>query len=160
MEKNKICLSEIKELIPHREPFLYIEELNNIQKLNRATGINTFRDKDSFFTGHFPGHPVVPGVILIEMMAQTAAALIAYSLKSETFDKIVYLMNVESSKFRLPVLPEMKVRADVESLRSRGRVWKFYGKMNDENDNNNAGADDMDHGCCLLCHECVLGGAH
>jgi 3-hydroxyacyl-[acyl-carrier-protein] dehydratase len=127
MEKNKICLSEIKELIPHREPFLYIEELNNIQKLNRATGINTFRDEDSFFTGHFPGHPVVPGVILIEMMAQTAAALIAYSIREETFDKIVYLMNIENSKFRQPVLPNEKIKANVVAMRSRGRVWRFEG---------------------------------
>ena len=132
---NELKFDEIKELIPHREPFIYLDRLINIEKLKKASGIKRFRKSEEFFKGHFPDKPVVPGVILIEMMAQTAAALIAYSLKSETFDKIVYLMNVESSKFRLPVLPEMKVRADVESLRSRGRVWKFYGKMNDENDN-------------------------
>ena len=132
MEKNKICLSEIKELIPHREPFLYIEELNNIQKLNRATGINTFREEDSFFTGHFPGHPVVPGVILIEMMAQTAAALIAHSIRDETFDKIVYLMNIENSKFRKPVFPNEKIKANVVALRSKGRVWRFEGNSFNE----------------------------
>ncbi len=132
---DELKFEEIKELIPHREPFIYLDRLINIEKLKKASGIKRFRESEEFFKGHFPDKPVVPGVILIEMMAQTAAALIAYSLKSETFDKIVYLMNVESSKFRLPVLPEMKVRADVVSLRSRGRVWKFYGKMNDENDN-------------------------
>ena len=123
---------QIKELIPHREPFLYLDSLFDIVKLKKASGLKTFKKDENFFKGHFPGNPVVPGVILIEMMAQTAAALIAYSLKSETFDKIVYLMNVESSKFRNPVFPGMKVKANVESLRSRGRVWKFYGKMYDD----------------------------
>ena len=131
---DELQFNEIKDLIPHREPFIYLDSLVDIIKLKKASGIKVFKKNEEFFKGHFPGNPVVPGVILIEMMAQTAAALIAFSLKTETFDKIVYLMNIESSKFRSPVFPEMKVIADVESLRSRGRVWKFSGKMRDEYD--------------------------
>ena len=132
MEKNKIVIQEIKKLIPHREPFIFIDELINIQKLNRATGVKTFNSEEDFFKGHFPGHPVVPGVILIETMAQTAAALIAFSIKDETFDKIVYLMNIENSKFRKPVFPNIKIFAHVNAIRSKGRVWRFKGEVVDE----------------------------
>lgn len=131
----KINKDEIRELIPQREPFLFLDELINIVKLERATGIKTFTDNEDFFKGHFPGHPVVPGVILIEMMAQTAAALIAYSVREETFDKIVYLMNIEKTKFRKPVFPNQKVFARVESLRSKGRVWRFFGELCNESEN-------------------------
>lgn len=131
----KINKDEIRELIPQREPFLFLDELINIVKLERATGIKTFTDNEDFFKGHFPGHPVVPGVILIEMMAQTAAALIAYSIREETFDKIVYLMNIEKTKFRKPVFPNQKVFARVESLRSKGRVWRFFGELYNESEN-------------------------
>ena len=131
----KINKDEIRELIPQREPFLFLDELINIVKLERATGIKTFTDNEYFFKGHFPGHPVVPGVILIEMMAQTAAALIAYSIREETFDKIVYLMNIEKTKFRKPVFPNQKVFARVESLRSKGRVWRFFGELYNESEN-------------------------
>ena len=133
MDKDKILLSEIKKLIPHREPFLYIDELNNIEKLSRASGIKTFRGEEDFFRGHFPGHPIVPGVILVEMMAQTAAALIAFSIREETFDKIVYLMNIDSSKFRKPVFPNERITANVQAIRSKGRVWRFEGETIDEN---------------------------
>ena len=131
---SEINFSEIKNLIPHREPFIFLDRLKNIEKLKCATGIKKFRENEVFFRGHFPDNPVVPGVILVEMMAQTAAALIAFSIREETFDKIVYLMNIESSKFRKPVFPNAEVFAHVESLRSRGRVWKFSGKMRDKND--------------------------
>ena len=125
---------EIKEYIPHREPFLFIDELTDIEKLKKATGVKTFTQNDDFFRGHFPEQPVVPGVILVEMMAQTAAALIAYSIKEETSDKIVYLMNIDNTKFRKPVFPNEKIFAKVNALRSKGRVWKFEGILVDEED--------------------------
>ena len=127
--------NQIKEYIPHREPFLFIDELINIEKLKKATGVKTFTYNDKFFKGHFPEQPVVPGVILVEMMAQTAAALIAFSIKEETFDKIVYLMNIDNTKFRKPVFPNEKIFAKVNAIRSKGRVWKFEGELLDINNN-------------------------
>ncbi len=132
--KDKINLNQIKELIPHREPFLFLDELRNIEKLKRAVGIKKFNKNESFFKGHFPGHPIVPGVILIEMMAQAGAALIAYSIKEETSDKIVYLMNVEKTKFRKPVFPNQVIYTDVKALRSKGRVWRLEGRSYDNNE--------------------------
>tara|TARA_B100000686_G_C16039862_1_gene594709 strand:+ start:23 stop:478 length:456 start_codon:yes stop_codon:yes gene_type:complete len=132
--EEKLTKKQIGELIPHRNPFLFLDELINIVKLETATGIKTFNDNEEFFKGHFPGHPIVPGVILIEMMAQAGAALIAYSIKKDTKDKIVYLMKIEESKFRNPVFPKQKIYTNVKALRSKGRVWKLEGKtFNDKN---------------------------
>ena len=133
--KNEILLNEIKELIPHRDPFLFLDKLFNIEKLTSATGYKIFTANEPFFKGHFPEKAVVPGVILVEMMAQTAAALIAYSIKDETFDKIVYLMNISDTKFRKPVFPGDEVYAYVKASRSRGRVWKFNGIAKDKDSN-------------------------
>tara|TARA_B110000483_G_scaffold194704_1_gene232075 strand:+ start:5990 stop:6439 length:450 start_codon:yes stop_codon:yes gene_type:complete len=133
--KTEILLDEIKNLIPHRDPFLFLDKLFNIVKLTSATGYKIFKSDEFFFKGHFPEKSVVPGVILVEMMAQTAAALIAYSIKDETFDKIVYLMNISETKFRKPVFPDEEVFTHVKALRSRGRVWKFNGIAKDKDDN-------------------------
>ena len=129
--EEKLNKKQIGKLIPHRDPFLFLDELVNIKKLETATGIKTFSDNEEFFKGHFPGHPIVPGVILVEMMAQAGAALIAFSIKEETEDKIVYLMNIEKSKFRKPVFPNQKIYTDVKALRSKERVWKLQGKTYD-----------------------------
>ena len=103
--------------------------------MTSATGFKVFKPDESFFKGHFPEKSVVPGVILVEMMAQTAAALIAFSIKEETFDKIVYLMNISETKFRKPVFPGDEVYAHVTAVRSRGRVWKFNGIAKDKSNN-------------------------
>ena len=133
--KSKILIDEIKNLIPHRDPFLFLDKLFDIDKLTSATGYKIFKSDESFFIFLFPEQSVVPGVIIVEMMAQTAAALIAYSIKDETFDKIVYLMNISETKFRKPVFPDEEVYAYVKALRSRGRVWKFNGVAKDKDDN-------------------------
>ena len=125
--EEKLTREQIGELIPHRDPFLFLDELINIKKLESATGIKTFKENEEFFKGHFPGHPIVPGVILVEMMAQAGAALIAYSIREETTDKIVYLMNIEKTKFRKPVFPNQNIYTDVKAIRSKGRVWKLAG---------------------------------
>ena len=131
---NRILnIDEIKKFIPHREPFLFIDQLKDIKKLKCATGIKTFSMNDDFFKGHFPEQPVVPGVILVESMAQTAASLIAFSIKDETFDKIVYLMNIDNTKFRKPVFPNQKIFIKVNALRSKGKVWKFEGFIENNN---------------------------
>ena len=130
-----INIEEIKELIPHRDPFLFVDKCTILEPGKKGSSERYFSEDEYFFKGHFPGQPVVPGVILVEMMAQTAAALIAYSIREETFDKIVYLMNIESTKFRKPVFPDTKIFTDVNALRSKGRVWRFEGKSYDINSN-------------------------
>ena len=119
---------EIMKLLPHREPMLLIDELKNIKKLFSATAIVNVK-KDSFFVqGHFPGQPVMPGVLIVEAFGQAAAALTAYSVDPKEYEnKLVYLMSVEKARFRNPVIPDCELELHIEAVRSHGRVWKYKG---------------------------------
>ena len=126
---NKLDKDQIRNLLPHREPMLLIDELINIKKLFSATAIVNVK-KDSFFVqGHFPGQPVMPGVFIVEAFGQAAAALTAAGIdKKEYEDKLVFLMSVERAKFRSPVIPNCKLELNIEAIRSHGRVWKYKGE--------------------------------
>ena len=120
---------EILELLPHREPMLLIDELHNIKKLTSATAVLHVK-KDSFFVqGHFPGQPVMPGVLIVEAFGQSAAALTAHGIDKSTYEnKLVFLMGVEKARFRNPVMPDCKLLLKIEAIRSHGRVWKYKGE--------------------------------
>ena len=120
---------DIKNLLPHREPMLLIDELIDIKKLHSATAIMNVR-KDKFYVdGHFPGQPVLPGVLIVEAFGQAAAALTAHGIDKETYEnKLVYLMNVEKARFRNPVIPDCQLELNIEAIRSHGRVWKYKGE--------------------------------
>jgi 3-hydroxyacyl-[acyl-carrier-protein] dehydratase len=126
---DSINRNEIEKLLPHRKPMLLIDELVDIKKLKSATGIINVK-KDSFYVqGHFPGHPVMPGVVIVEAFGQAAAALTAHGIDKSTYEnKLVFLMSVEKARFRSPVIPNCKLLVKIEAIRSHGRVWKYKGE--------------------------------
>ena len=124
----KLNKKEIADLLPHREPMLLIDELTNIKKLQSATAIMYVKKNKFYVDGHFPGQPVLPGVLIVEAFGQAAAALTAHGIDKETYEnKLVYLMSVEKARFRNPVIPDCKLILNVEAIRSHGRVWKYKG---------------------------------
>ena len=128
MSDNKLTKKQIIDLLPHREPMLLIDELIDIKPLHSATAIMNVK-KDSFFVdGHFPGNPVMPGVLIVEAFGQAAAALTAHGIdKKEYENKLVFLMSVDKAKFRNPVIPDCELHLEIEAIRSHGRVWKYKG---------------------------------
>ena len=129
MKKNSLSKKEIIELLPHREPMLLIDELIDIKNLHSATAIMNVK-KDAFYVdGHFPGNPVLPGVLIVEAFGQAAAALTAHGIDKKEYDnKLVFLMSVEKARFRNPVIPDCKLELNIEAVRSHGRVWKYKGE--------------------------------
>ena len=119
--------SEIKKLIPHRAPFLFIEECNILEEGKSGESFRTFNDNEYFFEGHFPNNPIVPGVVIIEAMAQTAGVVVSHSLKKGQ-DKIVLFMSINKAKFRKPVYPNYKIKFYVKLLNNIRNVYKFSGK--------------------------------
>jgi 3-hydroxyacyl-[acyl-carrier-protein] dehydratase len=125
-----IALVDIKQLtsmIPHRYPFLLIDRMVEVRHGHSAVGIKNVTMNEPFFQGHFPGHPVMPGVLIVESMAQTAAALVISTLGPDIGTPIVYFMSIEGAKFRKPVTPGDQLRLEMVKDRKRGNVWRFNG---------------------------------
>lgn len=125
----EIDIQRIMQMIPHRYPFLLIDRVVDVVSGESAIGIKNVSINESFFQGHFPQRPVMPGVLLIEAMAQTAAVLVVQTLGPGSEGKLVYFMSVDDARFRRPVLPGDRLHVHVARKQHRGNVWKFEGKV-------------------------------
>ena len=124
----KLDKSQIIDLLPHREPMLLIDELKDIKKLHSATAIMNVKKDGFYVNGHFPGQPVLPGVLIVEAFGQAAAALTAHGIDPKEYaNKLVYLMSVDKARFRNPVIPDCELHLEIEAIRSHGKVWKYKG---------------------------------
>lgn len=120
-----IDIVRIMDIIPHRFPMLLIDRVVELIPDKAATGIKNVTINEPYFAGHFPRLPVVPGVMIIESMAQTAAVLVVHTLGPESEGKLVYFMSIETARFRRPIVPGDQMRVHVRKTRNRGPVWKF-----------------------------------
>lgn len=129
-----IDVMRIMEMIPHRYPMLLVDRVDEIIPGESAVGVKNVTINESFFQGHFPARPVMPGVLIIEALAQTAAVMVVESLGAEMEGKLVYFMSITDAKFRKPVVPGDVLKLHVQKDRARGRVWRFkaQGKVNDQ----------------------------
>jgi len=116
------------ELLPHRYPFLMVDRVEDVVRGESAVGIKNVTINEPFFQGHFPGAPVMPGVLMVEAMAQTAGILVVETLGKEMEGKLVYFMSVESARFRKPVGPGDQLKIHVHKRHARKLVWKFEGQ--------------------------------
>ena len=123
-----IDTSEIKRLIPHRYPFLFIDYVRSVDLGNSAEGVKNVTINEPFFQGHFPSEPIMPGVLIIEALAQTAAVLVAKTLNSIDNDMLVYFMSMNNTKFRKLVKPGDTLSLCVVVTQNRRNIWKFCGK--------------------------------
>ena len=122
-----IEVEEIMQMIPHRYPFLLVDRVVDVIPNLRAVGIKNVSVNEPFFQGHFPGHPIMPGVLIVEAMAQTSAVLVIETRGKSAYS-LVYFMTIDQARFRKPITPGDTVKIHVEKQRRRGNVWKFYGE--------------------------------
>ena len=125
--ENKANLDEIKRLIPHRYPFLLIDRVEKIMNGKSATGIKNVTANEPYFVGHFPSKPIMPGVLIIESLAQTAAILVSKTLNIVDHGFLVYFMSIENAKFRKLVQPGDVLHLEVLVKKNRSNTWKFSG---------------------------------
>jgi len=118
----------IMQMIPHRDPFLMVDEVIDLVPAESATGVKRVSADEYYFKGHFPQRPIMPGVLIIETMAQTAALVVVYTLGAAFEGKLVYFMSIDEARFRKPVFPGDTLMVHVSKLRNRGNVWKFRGE--------------------------------
>ena len=123
-----IGIDGILKALPHRHPFLMVDRIVDMVANTSATGIKCVTHSEPHFQGHFPEQPIMPGVLIIEAMAQTAAVLVIESLNIDPAGKLVYFMSISEARFRRPVVPGDVLRLEVEKVRHRDKVWKFSGK--------------------------------
>ncbi|MEE9544662.1 MAG: 3-hydroxyacyl-ACP dehydratase FabZ [Rhodospirillales bacterium] len=121
-------INRIKEKIPHRYPFLMIDKVIGLVADTRAVGVKNVSINEAFFQGHFPSQPIMPGVLIIEAMAQTSAVLVMETIGKSAEGTLVYFMSVDQARFRKPVTPGDTLHVCVEKIRQRGSVWKFKGE--------------------------------
>jgi 3-hydroxyacyl-[acyl-carrier-protein] dehydratase len=121
-----IDIARIMHAIPHRYPFLLIDRIIGLVRNKTCIGVKNVSVNESFFQGHLPNHPVMPGVLIIESMAQTAAVLVVETLGPEAAGKVVYFMSIDGAKFRRPVVPGDRLLVQCDKERNRGNVWKFH----------------------------------
>lgn len=117
-------INEIMKYLPHRYPFLLVDRIVDLQPGVSITGIKNVSINEPFFQGHFPGQPIMPGVLIIEAMAQVAGVM---AFRSEMKGKSVYFMSIEKAKFRRPVVPGDQLKLEIKVMQQRGNVWKFSG---------------------------------
>lgn len=127
-ELGSADIKRLMELLPHRPPMLMIDRMIDIVPDVRATGVRAVSISDPVFLGHFPGYPIMPGVLIIEAMAQTAGALVMYSMQAKADDKLVYFMSIDRARFRNPVMPGDLLTVPVKLQRARKPVWRFSGE--------------------------------
>ncbi len=125
IEVGTLDIVQIMQAIPHRYPFLLVDRVVELVKNESCVGIKNVTINENFFQGHFPTMPVMPGVLIIECMAQTAAVLVVTTLGPDWAGKLVYFMTVDNAKFRKPVVPGDQMRVHVTKQRQRGNIWKF-----------------------------------
>ncbi len=123
-----IDIQRIMQMIPHRYPFVMVDRITDVVPGESAVGIKNVSMNEPYFLGHFPGHPVMPGVLIVESMAQTAAVLVVETMGPDAEGKLVYFMSVDECRFRKPVVPGDQLFVHVKRERRRGNVWKFRGE--------------------------------
>jgi len=128
MKNKELNLNAIKKLIPHRKPMLMIDKVTSIIPFVSAIGVKNIKNNEYFFKGHFPKRPIMPGIFIIEALAQTASVLVMHSLSLKYDKKFVYFMSIEGAKFRKPVFPNCKLNLNVKRKQHRKLVWKFSGE--------------------------------